>query len=123
MNRYAATPLPIVKVLFVCSRNRLRSLTAETIFARRGGHDVRSVGTEDGARIRVTAGHIGWADFIFVMEKRHLDRLQKKFRDEVSAKPVVCLHIPDDYEYMDEELIRRLEDGVTPHVTFDDPED
>ena len=110
-----------MKVLFVCSRNRLRSLTAETVFDGAGGHEVRSVGTEPGARIRVTAGHLGWADLIFVMEKRHLHRLQQKFREDISAKRVVCLHIPDEYEYMDEELIERLRGGVAPHVHF--PED
>ena len=111
--------LPIVKVLFVCSRNRLRSLTAETIFDGVGGHQVRSVGTEEGARTRVTAGHLGWADLIFVMEKRHLNRLQKKFREELVGKRVVCLHIPDDYDYMDDELVDRLRGGVAPHVDFD----
>jgi predicted protein tyrosine phosphatase len=107
-----------VKVLFVCSRNRLRSLTAETIFDGVGGHEVRSVGTEQGARIRVTPGHLGWADLIFVMERRHLNRLQKKFRQEIAGKRIVCLFIPDDYEYMDEELIDRLRTGVAQHVDF-----
>ncbi|MEP7002640.1 MAG: protein tyrosine phosphatase [bacterium] len=111
-----------MQVLFVCSQNRLRSLTAETIFDGMNGHHVRSVGTEEGARIRVNAGHLGWADLIFVMEKRHLNRLQKKFRDELSSKRVVCLYIPDDYEYMDEELIDRLRGGVEPHIEFDAPE-
>jgi predicted protein tyrosine phosphatase len=109
-----------LKVLFICSRNRLRSLTAETVFGGENGHQVRSAGTEEGARIRVTAGQIGWADMIFVMEKRHLSRLQQKFRDEIGAKRVVCLHIPDDYAYMDEELIARLRRGVAPHVDFGD---
>ena len=107
-----------MKVLFVCSRNRLRSLTAETIFDGAGGHQVRSVGTEEGARVRVTAGHIGWADLIFVMEKRHLNRLDKKFGEKLAGKRVVCLYIPDDYEYMDEELIDRLRGGVAPHADF-----
>lgn len=109
-----------MKVLFVCSQNRLRSLTAETIFDGHGGHQVRSVGTEEGARIRITAGHIGWADLIFVMEKRHLNRLQKKFREEIAGKRVVCLHIRDEYEYMNEQLIDRLQGGVVPHINFDD---
>lgn len=109
-------------MLFVCSRNRLRSLTAETIFDGANGHQVRSVGTEEGARVRVTAGHIGWAELIFVMEKRHLSRLQQKFRDAVSTKRVVCLHIPDEFEYMDDDLIDRLRGGVAPHVDFDDPD-
>jgi predicted protein tyrosine phosphatase len=108
-----------VKILFVCSRNRLRSLTAETIFDGRGGHQARSAGTEPGARVRVTAGHLGWADLVFVMEKRHLSRLQHKFRDALAGKRVVCLHIPDEYEYMDEALIERLRGGVEPHVDLD----
>jgi predicted protein tyrosine phosphatase len=95
-------------------------LTAETIFDGQGGHHVRSAGTEEGARIRVTAGHLGWADLIFVMEKRHLNRLQTKFGEEIAGKRVVCLYIPDDYEYMDEELVDRLRGGVAPHVDFGD---
>jgi predicted protein tyrosine phosphatase len=109
----------VVKVLFVCSQNRLRSLTAETIFDGLGGHQVRSVGTEEGARIRVTAGHLGWADLIFVMEKRQLHRLQTKFREEIAGKRIICLYIPDDYEYMDEELIDRLRTGVAEYIDFD----
>ena len=112
-----------MKILFVCSRNRQRSLTAETVFDGVGGHNVRSVGTEPGARIRITAGHLGWADLIFVMEKRHLSRLQQKYGEEMAAKRVVCLHIADDYEYMDEELVDRLRGGVAPYVEFGDEAD
>jgi predicted protein tyrosine phosphatase len=107
-----------MKILFVCSQNRLRSLTAEAIFDGVSEHHVRSVGTEQGARRRVTAGDLGWAELIFVMEKRHLNRLQKKFRDSLLGKRVVCLHIPDEFEYMDEDLIDRLRGGVAPYVDF-----
>jgi len=57
------------QLLFICSQNRWRSLTAERLF---DGHPillVRSAGTEPGARVRVSAGHVGWADVVFVMEK------------------------------------------------------
>jgi predicted protein tyrosine phosphatase len=107
-----------VKVLFICSQNRFRSLTAEKVFDGVAGHEVRSAGTEEGARIRVTAGHIGWADIIFVMEKRHRSRLEQKFRQEIAKKRVICLYIPDDYEYMEDALIDRLRGGVAPHVDF-----
>jgi predicted protein tyrosine phosphatase len=107
-----------VQILFICSQNRLRSLTAETIFDGANGHQVRSAGTEEGARTRVTAGHLGWADLIFVMEKRHLHRLQRKYRDAITGKRIICLYIPDDYEYMEEALIDRLRGGVEPHVDF-----
>lgn len=105
------------KLLFVCSRNRWRSPTAERLFDGVHGCRARSAGTEDAARVRVTAGHIGWADRIFVMEKKHLRRLRARFGDTLAGKPVVCLHIPDDYEFMQPELVALLEAAVTPHLT------
>ncbi|MBX0328401.1 hypothetical protein K2Z83_12015 [Oscillochloris sp. ZM17-4] len=101
-----------MKLLFICSQNRRRSLTAERIFDGVAGHQARSAGTEDGARIRVTPGHLGWADLIFVMERRHRDRLRAKFGQEIAGKQVICLQIPDDYTYMDDALITRLEATV-----------
>lgn len=100
----------------MCSRNRQRSLTAEKVFDGVDGHEARSVGTEPGARIRVTAGHIGWADVVFVMEKKHLRRLESKHPDALAGTRVVTLHIPDDYEYMDALLIERLTAAIAPHV-------
>jgi predicted protein tyrosine phosphatase len=81
------------KFLFVCSRNQWRSRTAETIFSGIPGYSVRSVGTAEKARIKVTEGHIGWADLIFVMENRHAERLRIKFPEAISGKPVIC-HLP-----------------------------
>jgi len=105
-----------LKVLFVCSRNRWRSLTAEKIFSDVPGLHARSAGTEPNARIRVTAGHLSWADLIFVMEKKHLRRLQDKFPETIAHKSIVCLHIADDYEFMQLELIELLEAGVAPYL-------
>jgi len=105
-----------VKVLFLCSRNRWRSLTAEKVFDGVNGIHARSAGTEPNARIRVTAGHLSWADLIFVMEKKHLRRLQEKFPEAIGDKKIVCLHIADDYELMQPELVDLLEAGVTPHL-------
>ena len=105
-----------MKVLFVCSRNRQRSLTAERVFDGVGGHEARSAGTEPGARVRVTAGHIGWADLVVAMEKRHVRRLQEKYADALAEKRVVCLHIPDEYELMDRALVERLEAEMGPYL-------
>lgn len=108
-------PRPL-KLLFVCSRNQWRSPTAEKIFAGLNGLQARSAGTEDGARIKVTAGHIGWADTVFVMEKKHLRRLHDKFPEELADKRVVCLNIPDDYQFMQPELITLLQSAVPPYL-------
>lgn len=105
-----------IKLLFICSRNKWRSLTAEKIFHGLNGYDVRSAGTEDKARVKVTSGHIGWADLIFVMEKKHLRRLQGRFGDMLYSKKIVCLNILDDYQFMDAELIEILISSVSEHI-------
>ena len=87
-------PAHATKLLFVCSRNRLRSLTAERIFGGIPGIQVRSAGTQPDARIVVTEGHVGWADVIFVMEKSHLNRLRMKFPAALEGKRVITLGIP-----------------------------
>jgi predicted protein tyrosine phosphatase len=103
------------KILFVCSRNRRRSLTAETIFKGETAWDVRSAGTEESARIKVTAGQLGWADVIVLMEKRHKERLQQKYAQELATKRCVCLFISDDYEFMDSNLIEILREKMREH--------
>ncbi|MBC8039317.1 MAG: protein tyrosine phosphatase, partial [Opitutaceae bacterium] len=45
------------KLLFLCSRNQWRSPTAEALFKNHARYDARSAGTENGARIKVTACH------------------------------------------------------------------
>src|ERR1035441_2103679 len=103
------------KILFVCSRNRRRSLTAETVFKSEPAWDVRSAGIEESARIKVTVGHLGWADVIVVMEKRHKERLRQKYPEALAAKPCVCLFIADDYEFMDATLIEILREKMREH--------
>jgi predicted protein tyrosine phosphatase len=80
-----------MNVLFICSRNQWRSRTAEEIFKDNGLHAVRSAGTEPGARIRVNEKMIQWADIIFVMEKRHRQRLQENFSESTNGKEHVIL--------------------------------
>lgn len=109
-----------LKLLFICSQNKWRSRTAEDIFSGLAGYMVKSAGTEEGARIKVTAGHLGWADIIFVMEKRHAERLRQKFPGEIAGKQIVCLHILDDYPYMDPELVELLKARVAEHIELDD---
>ncbi|MFS0915835.1 low molecular weight protein tyrosine phosphatase family protein [Brevibacillus sp. 179-C 1.1 NHS] len=109
-----------MKLLFICSKNKWRSLTAEKIFHGINDYEVRSAGTEAGARIKVTSGHIGWADLIFCMEKKHVRRLHEKFSSDLIDKSVICLCIPDEYEYMDEELIKTLKSSVSSYIEIPD---
>lgn len=97
-----------MKILFVCSRNKWRSRTAETIFKNNGLHQIKSVGTEKSARIRITQNMINWADTIFVMESKHKKRMVENFELNLQEKDVEVLDIPDEYQYMDEDLVEIL---------------
>ena len=105
-----------MNILFVCSRNKWRSRTAETIFKGHQHHEVRSAGTAADARIKVNEKLINWADLLFVMEKRHRQILQEKFNHLLSGKEVIVLDIADDYQYMDAELIDILKTSVRPYL-------
>ena len=107
----------MMNILFVCSRNQWRSPTAEKIFSRRTGLAVRSAGTSRNARRRITVNDLRWADIILVMEQKHKSRIQAEYRDEVRYKNLQVLDIPDDFRYMDPDLIEILEGKVSPLVS------
>lgn len=101
-------------VLFICSQNRLRSPTAEQIFSNRPGFEVASAGLNSEAETPVSKELLEWADVIFVMERSHRDKLSRKFRAHLKTQRIICLDIPDQFEYMDPVLVRLLEAKVSP---------
>lgn len=105
-----------MNILFVCSRNKWRSATAETMYKNHPEHQVRSAGTEPSARIKINAKLIIWADLIFVMEKKHKQRITERFPQEVYEKEIITLDIPDDYQYMDEALIEEIDLKVAHYL-------
>ena len=100
-------------VLFICTQNRLRSPTAEQVFADWPGIQTQSAGLGNEAGNPVSPELLAWADLIFVMERAHRNKLSKKFRPYLGGKRVICLGIPDDYEYMDPILVHLLRQKVT----------
>lgn len=101
-----------MKVLFVCSRNQWRSPTAEQLWRRHPKLAVRSGGTSPNARHPVSIDDVRWSDVIFVMEEKHKSRLVAEFTRLLANKPVHVLDIPDDYKFMDPELVEMLEQSV-----------
>jgi predicted protein tyrosine phosphatase len=106
----------MTKVLFVCSQNRMRSPTAEQVFARHPGIQCASAGLNRGADNPLTAELVEWAELIFVMERHHKTMLSARFRRHLGGKRVVCLDIPDNYPYMDPGLIAVLKSRVVPFL-------
>ncbi len=104
-----------MNILFICSRNQWRSPTAEAIFKNHPTYKARSAGTESSARIKVSQKLLDWADIIFVMEKKHKQRLEEKFSVD---SEMVILEIPDEYKFMDPELIDSLNIALSPHLNL-----
>jgi len=99
-------------LLFICSRNQWRSPTAEELWRKHPDFNARSAGTSPKARKTVSSSDIRWADVIFVMEQKHKNRLRAEFTRMLDHKPVYVLDIPDEYKFMDEELIAELQDSI-----------
>jgi predicted protein tyrosine phosphatase len=97
------------RALFICSQNRLRSPTAEQVFASWPGVETDSAGLGGDASVPLSPEQIAWATIVFVMEKAHRRRLGERFRAHLNGKKVICLDIPDDYSYMQPELVNILE--------------
>jgi predicted protein tyrosine phosphatase len=105
-----------MNLLFVCSRNRFRSPTAEVLFSAYPGVSTMSAGTAPDAEVVVSADLIEWADIVFAMEPVHRRRLNDRFGEQLKGRKVVVLGIPDKYEYMDPDLVRFLRAKVSQHI-------
>jgi predicted protein tyrosine phosphatase len=103
-------------VLFICSQNLLRSPTAEQVFSAWPGIEVDSAGLDHDAEAVVTPELLEWADLIFVMDASHRRRLSSRFAAHINRQRVICLDIPDEYDYMEPALVDLLQQRVPPHL-------
>ncbi|KAA1262595.1 Low molecular weight phosphotyrosine protein phosphatase [Rubripirellula obstinata] len=105
-----------LNVLFVCSKNQWRSPTAEAIYRRDDRVSVRSRGTAKGAVQTIRSDDIVWADVVLVMEDKHRQRILADFPGEANFKPMHVLDIPDDYQFMDDELVELIRSAAEPII-------
>jgi predicted protein tyrosine phosphatase len=102
-------------ILFVCGRNKWRSPTAARVYGNDQRVEVRSAGVGAKSRRQVTAQDIIWADLILVMEQKYKTRLLGTFRD-LEVPPIESLDIPDEYQFMDEDLVEQIRGGTEFHL-------
>ena len=105
-----------MRILFICSENRLRSPTAAAVFSEYDGIEAISAGTNADCEQPVSGDLIEWADAILVMEKSHRNKISKQFREQLKDKKLGVLEIPDHFDYMDPLLIRILRNRVPRYV-------
>ena len=105
-----------MRILFVCSENRLRSPTAAAVFSEYEGVEAISAGTNADCETPVSGDLIEWADVVLVMENSHSNKVAKKFRPLLKDKKLAVLNIPDDFDFMDPLLVRILRNRVPQYV-------
>lgn len=103
-----------MRVLFVCTANRLRSPTAEDLFRDWPGIEAVSAGTDSDAPRSLSKELVASSDLIFVMEPHHRERIRKKYKQRPHDSRIIVLYIPDEYERDDPELVSLLKSKVTP---------
>jgi predicted protein tyrosine phosphatase len=105
------------KALFLCSTGLLRSPTAASVFTQPPyGWNTRSAGVSvEYALIPVTLPLLFWADKVILMEREHKDALSRifstrveKLEKEKGGDFFNILDIPDDFAYIDKELVTLL---------------
>ena len=104
-----------MRVLFVCHYNRKRSATAERIFGKDPGLDVRSAGTSEDALVRVNQRMLEWADIVFIMDDAQRRDLTRLFPGHPALERLVCLEIEDRYDFLDPGLVALLRDRTASH--------
>ena len=103
-------------LLFICSKNKLRSPTAEQVFSTWQDVECDCAGLAPDANVVLSTEQVDWADIIFVMEKAQRAKLATKFKPYLKNKRVIVLNIPDNYKFMDPDLIAILKAKVPPHI-------
>jgi predicted protein tyrosine phosphatase len=105
------------RLLFICGANKLRSPTAEHIFSTWPDLETDSAGLNTNSEQQLSSEQVEWADIIFVMEKSQHGKVSTRFRKYLKGRRIVCLNIPDNYAFMDPELVGLLEARVKPFMT------
>ena len=103
-----------LRVLFVCEGNLHRSPTAQRLYARTPGISSRSAGLSSLARVQLTDELIEWADLVIVMDRRLVKTVQRRFGESLGDREVIDLNVPDDYQFLQPELLALLRERLEP---------
>ncbi|MHC8949585.1 protein tyrosine phosphatase [Sphingobacterium hungaricum] len=102
-------------ILVICGRNKRRSRTAEHIFKNSNQFAIRSAGLSPQSDHKLTEKDLAWADLIFVMEFKQKSKIKEAYR-HLALADIEILQIPDDYDYLDPELIELLTDKMSHQI-------
>lgn len=106
----------IKRVLFVCTQNKVRSLTAEHLYRARPDLEVKSCGTATFAKNQLTKELMNWAEVVFTFDSLQMEVIEKDFAKEAAGRLVICLGMPDIFTYKSDALVVRLTTKLDPYL-------
>jgi predicted protein tyrosine phosphatase len=77
---------------------------------------VRSCGLSDSSPRKLRVADLEWADVVFVMENKHRSRILGSMSNALCQTPLHVLDIPDDYQFMDPELVDLLQERIESYL-------
>ena len=101
-----------MRVLFVCTLNKARSVTAERLYRSVPGLQVRSAGIDSRAAHPLDEHDLTWADLVVAFGPEHEEWIRSTFMGDLPQ--IIDLGIPDEFTANDPALIRELEETLTP---------
>ncbi len=107
-----------LNILVVCGRNKRRSKTAESIFRKEPLFNIKSAGLSPKSPSQISDSKIDWSDAIMVMEDGHKARILGQHR-HLELPPIFVLHIEDEYEFMQQELIEILTERIPETIKYE----
>ena len=81
------------------------------MFKNDGRFNIRSAGVSPKSDRKISENDLNWADLVLVMETAQRAKIWELYR-HLELPAVEILDIPDDYEFMDEELVEMLSDRI-----------
>ncbi|MBW3019140.1 phosphotyrosine protein phosphatase [Candidatus Woesearchaeota archaeon] len=97
-----------MKLLFICNQNLHRSKTAELIF--KDEFEVDSAGLYGGKAL--DAATLESSDLVLVMEEFQRSEIARRFPKQYLTKRILCLDIPNRYNFNQPELISLLQERM-----------
>jgi predicted protein tyrosine phosphatase len=102
-------------ILVICGKNKRRSRTAEYMFKNDSRFSIRSAGLSPKSDRKLSANDLNWAGLVLVMEPDHRLKIKELYRN-LQLPQIIVLNIPDEYAYMDAELIKLLNEKINTEV-------
>jgi predicted protein tyrosine phosphatase len=101
-----------MKVLFVCTLNKARSIAAERLYRRTPGVSVRSAGISERAAHPLETADLSWADLVIVFEPAHEAWIRRHFSGELPT--ITDVGITDGLGVANPRLLAALREVLTP---------